>query len=811
MDYTAALVDPKRRDGIGEQETLVADLETASGVGPNSLGPNSTGPNSVGAALAGGRYRVLALLGEGGMGSVYRARDVELDETVALKMLRRDLVDKPGVIERFRREVKLARRVTHPNVARTYDIGEHEGEKFLTMELVEGEPLSALLARERRLPLGRVVDLASEICAGLAAAHDAGVIHRDLKPDNVLLSSDGRVVITDFGVARGSIEGTDPAATMGVSVGTPAYMAPEQVRGAQDIDARADIYALGVMLFEMLTGELPWNGASAFMVAMARLDAQAPDPRSLRPEIAPGVAETIRRCMAPTPDGRFASATEVAQALAGFAPTGGRPMSLVLSQPPPAVAPQAPAAKSVAVLPFRNGGPPEDEYIADGLTEDLIDTLSMARGLKVRPRAVVMRHKGRDVDPREVGRELDVQVVVEGSVRRVGDRARITARLLSVADGFQLWARRFDRTSADLLVVSDEAADAIAEALTVHAAGHKRKAPTDPVAIELYLQARAELRKLWREPVARAVELFREAAARAPEDGTVLAGYARACSRLWFFSNDATSEIGALARSVAERAVAVAPDNGEAWLALAGVRSSEGNAPEAIRLARVASSKAPGLADPHELLGQLLLEAGRLEQGVSELETALALDPGLRLPRVELARAYGLLGDFARAWQIIGSDTDDPAARISTVAICARLALWSKDPERALASVPDVADTGPDTPVTYAHAVVDAIRTGEIPTTYVDGLRRLMSEPGRALRFRTLLLQLSTEMLAFTMEIDDALTLLEQAVDAGLQDVSWFDYCPVLEPLRKHPRFAAARASVDARAARIRDAYDAPL
>ncbi|MSP62343.1 MAG: serine/threonine protein kinase, partial [Myxococcales bacterium] len=250
------------------------------------------------------------------MGSVYRVRDRELDEVVALKMLRRDVLELPGMLERFRREVKLARRVTHHNVARTYDIGMHEGEKFLTMELVEGQSLGAQFGEQGPMAAARLAALGCAICAGLEAAHAAGVVHRDLKPDNVMVARDGRVVITDFGIAC-ACDASAPARTLG-AIGTPAYMAPEQVESDEPIDARADLYALGVVLYELATGDLPWHGRSAFTLAAARLASPPPDPRAKRPDLPAGLAGVILRCMARKPEDRHSSAAEVASALAVF-------------------------------------------------------------------------------------------------------------------------------------------------------------------------------------------------------------------------------------------------------------------------------------------------------------------------------------------------------------------------------------------------------------------------------------------------------------------------------------------------------------
>ncbi|MCW5836663.1 MAG: protein kinase [Labilithrix sp.] len=269
--------------------------------------------------LLGGRYELLGMLGAGAMGTVYRARDRELDEVVALKMLKKELAS-ADMVERFRREVKLARRVTHKNVARTYDIGEDGGDRFLTMEFIEGEMLAALLARRGKLPVAEVVTLGLDVCAGLAAAHAAGVLHRDLKPENVIVAKDGRTVITDFGIARAYAQQELSRTAAGI-VGTPAYMAPEQVEGAADLDARADLYALGAMLYELLTGQMAWQGDTIVTVAAGRLLRPPPDARATAPEVPGPVAALVLKLMARRREDRVASAEDTA---APEAPRGRR-------------------------------------------------------------------------------------------------------------------------------------------------------------------------------------------------------------------------------------------------------------------------------------------------------------------------------------------------------------------------------------------------------------------------------------------------------------------------------------------------------
>ncbi|HEY8144263.1 MAG TPA: protein kinase [Kofleriaceae bacterium] len=780
----------------GELETLLS----ATSAAPVERGTATSPPT-----LVGGRYQILSLAGSGSMGSVYRARDTELDEDVALKFLRSDLVHAPEMLERFRREVRLARRVAHRHVARVYDIGEHGGDKFLTMAFIEGEPLRALLVRSRPLPVGRALAIARAVCEGLVAAHAVGVIHRDLKPDNVMLASDGGLAITDFGIARSaSVTDAAPTATLGTAIGTPAYMAPEQVEGASDIDERADLYAFGVMLFEMLTGELPFSGGSAIAIAAARLDRAPPDPRDLRASLDPALAALVLRCMARQPGDRFASASEVEAALARITASDTSPPSRAAAAPParaPALATAA-SDKTVAVLPFRNAGGDDEGYLADGLTEDLIDTLSTARGLRVRPRSSTLRFAASDLDARAVGRELDVQVIVDGSVRRRGEMLRITARLVSVAEGFQLWARRFDRPAGDALMVSDEVADAVAQALTVAPAGLNRKAPTDAAAIDLYLRGRAELRDLGAEAMERAVALLEEAEARAPGDPTLLSALARAHARSFFFRTDTSSIERALA--LAERANAAAPGHAEALLALGQVRFARGDYLAAAAHVREALGRAPYLAEAHELLGRIRLEVGPLDDGIAAMERALTLDPLLLTARLELARGLGLRGDFAAARQLVVTAPEgDRAARGPFVA---RLLGWSRDPASWLDLMPPssaVPGTGP-----LIESAVNMIMSGQIDPAVQDQFVAL-ARSDRPARFRVLMLQLAAEFSAYAGEPVAALDRVSEAIDSGLIDLMWLDRCPHLFGARRDPRFGDLRGRLDRMAAPIRATLDA--
>jgi eukaryotic-like serine/threonine-protein kinase len=786
---------PSRRAESVAQSGVASHPHThvlSSGFGPDT--PSSLQQNQI---LA-GRYELLSLLGSGGMGTVYRARDRELDEEVALKVLRRELVDAPGMLDRFRREVKLARRVTHRNVARAYDIGEHGEEKFLTMEYIDGEPLSLLVARQGRLTSARVIEIVRAVCDGLSTAHAAGVLHRDLKPDNIMISRDGRAVITDFGIARALADGG--GRTIGVAVGTPAYMAPEQVEGSAQIDERADVYALGVILYELFVGQQPWRGESVYAVAAARLAQPPPDPRAERPSLCEQLAVLIQRAMARQPSTRFASARALSDAL------GLLPVDNVQSKEPtpPPMAPPTMAVKTgregkaLAVLPFRSAGAEDDEYLADGLTEDLIDLLSMTPGLRVRPRGAVIHLKGKGGDVRELGRELGVQVVVEGSVRKAGDAVRINTRLISVHDGFQLWARRFDRKARDVLSVSDEVAQAIAEALTVEAQLLARAAPTDPAALDAYFRGRFEYHKYERSALERALELFEQARALAPDDPMILTGAALARARLWFFG---VAGAASQARECAERALALAPGRAEPHLALGAIRFQEGNCVDAAVEAKRALSLQANLPDAHDLLGKLLTEAGPGDRGIEHFDRAAALDPAFADTRASSARVHALLGRWELAHEMLTGilrERDSFGAFLSL----ARLLHWRRDAAgaRALLSDPRLALPRFEPALSVLRFVADPEHAAEPGELFYQ---RLVS-PHASWRSRALAGQTRTESALSRGLHDEAMSHLEETVASGLIDLVWVDGCPLLDPLRGTERFAAQRGLVEQRARSIR-------
>jgi serine/threonine-protein kinase len=580
-------------------------------------------------------------------------------------------------------------------------------------------------------------------------------------------------------------------------------MAPEQVEGLRDLTPAADLYALGVLVFELFTGELPWKGDSVFAVAVARLQQAPPDPRARRPELPEALSRFLAKAMARRAADRFQTAEEFERALLGLGlgelQTGPAP-SLRATALSPASLPE-PAGKAVAVLPFRNAGPAEDAYLVDGLVEDLIDQLSMTEGLRVRPRGAVMQLASSGRDPRELGRELGVQVVVEGTLRRGGDRLRVNARLISVADGFQLWARRLERPAAEVLALSDELAQAVTQALSVAPqAQPERSAPTDPRALDAYFRGRFEYHQYTPENLTRAVSFLEQARTLAPEDPMILAGYALACTRHWFFGIPGRGE---QAVEAAERAVSLAPHRAEPLVALASCRFFARQVPEAVSLLRRALQILPDQPDAHDLLGKILLEAGPTRRAVDHLERAALADPAFRANASNIPRAIALEGRFQEAFEYLDKLINDSTFPNSSPWVTfARLLLWTNDRERAALFLDHPGIVG----TLFSRQLLQFIL--EPTETFTRALPMLpaFTSPHATWRGRALFLQGAAECSMLIDQRETALGYIEQSLEEGLFDLLWMDGCPLLTPLRTEPRFLAIHAVVRDRAAQIRGA-----
>ena len=411
------------------------------------------------------RFRVLELLGTGGMGEVYLAEDARLNRQVAIKLLSDELARDSESLARFEREARTAARLNHPNVATVYDFWQSEGVSFIAMELLEGKTLRDTLLEQKSLPVVELLDIAIQIARGLAAAHQGNIVHRDLKPANVMILEDGRVKILDFGLAKAVQSETSEmdyetrASLTGVGqvLGTVNYMSPEQVRG-EPLDARSDLFSLGTVLCEMACGSVPFRRATAADTMSAILNDSPRSARGLETEIPAQLAPLIERLLAKEPRDRFQSSRDVLADLERLKKDAESAQRAASSKGP----------KSIAVLPFVNrSADPENEYFSDGLAEELINALTHLEGLHVASRTSAFRYKGQDADIRTIGRELDVDTVLEGSVRKSGKRLRITAQLIGAADGYHIWSERYDRDLEDIFEVQDEITATIVESLKI--------------------------------------------------------------------------------------------------------------------------------------------------------------------------------------------------------------------------------------------------------------------------------------------------------------------------------------------------------
>jgi non-specific serine/threonine protein kinase len=462
-------------------------------------------------------YRILEKLGEGGMGVVYRAHDTKLDRDVALKFLPANLIASPEELARFEQEAKTVSALNHPNIAGIYDVDEVEGQRYLVLEYIPGGTLKSRLkelkSEDKVFSISGVFDYGLQMAEALAHAHRHGIIHRDVKTENMMLTDEGRVKLADFGLAkpRGSVQLTKTGSTLG----TAAYMSPEQVRG-EEIDHRSDIFSLGVVLYELVTGRLPFQGEFEAALSYSILNENPRSVRSLRPDAPASLERIIDRCLEKERDRRYQGAEEIVsdlrKAQRELGPAIGthrtrRRLPLIVGMGIVAVAivtlayflffHKAPTSreKSIAVLPFVDMSPQGDqEYFCDGMTEELINRLSNIRDLRVPARTSAFMFKGKTEDIREIGSKLNVQTVLEGSVRKAGNELRITAQLINVADGYHLWSETFDRELEDVFAIQDEISSAIVNALQLKLTSQEKQRisehPIDNVrAYECYLKA----------------------------------------------------------------------------------------------------------------------------------------------------------------------------------------------------------------------------------------------------------------------------------------------------------------------------------
>ena len=634
-----------------------------------------------------GTYEIVGPLGAGGMGEVYRARDLRLRRHVAVKVLPPDVASSPDRRARFEREAHAVAALNHPNIVTLLTAEDNDGVPFLTMELVEGQTLSTLVT-PGGLPLSRLLDIAIPLTDALVAAHERGVIHRDLKPGNVMVTREGRVKVLDFGLAMMTASDVSPqeetiAATTesrDALAGTVPYMAPEQIR-EERVDARSDLFALGLVLYELATGQRPFPGDSRADVSSSILR-DAPEPLTrFRADLPSDLDRIVRRCLEKNPRERVQSALDVNNELRGLRKSLDRGES---EKPPSKKVP------SIAVLPFANrSSSADDEYFSDGLADEVLNVLSTIKGLRVTARTSSFHFKGKDTTIAEIGRALDVAMVLEGSVRKAGNRIRVSVQLVDVSNSSHLWSETYDRTLNDIFEVQDDIAQSVVKELRMAllgegedsvAGGQVKEAvakaakgrTTNAEAHRLYLQGRHFRDRMTREDTTKAIEYLKQALELDREFALAWLELGRAYGMEADWGWVSLAEGYGRARNAVERGLSLEPDLAEAhagmgriqvnyawdwraaddsyrralelnprsFLALSGagtLASILGNLEQAIEFYRRALELDPLSAGSHIGLGISLVKAGRMDEATKVLRMAVELSPQRAVTRSILA------------------------------------------------------------------------------------------------------------------------------------------------------------------------------
>jgi len=610
-------------------------------------------------------YSITRRLGSGGMGVVYEAEDSRLGRRVALKFLPADLAQDAMSLERFQREARAASALNHPNICTVYDIEQHQGQPFIAMELLEGRTLAQMMGRQPFEPAA-LLDLAIPIADALESAHAKGIVHRDIKPANIFVNPRGQVKILDFGLAK--IEGArsagggagapsqldtmgarDELTMPGTTVGTVSYMSPEQARG-QITDARTDLFSLGTVLYQMATGVLPFPGDTSALIYEAILNRDPPSATDVNAAAPPEMGRILEKALEKDRNLRYQSATDFKTDLIRLRRDldSGRKRAADPGDSRSGAGAR-PAEKSVAVLYFQNlSGVKEDEYLRDGITEDIITELSKIRGIKIFSRPTVLAYRDREVTPGQIGQQLNAAYVLAGSLRRAGSRLRINAQLVDTRTDFPLWSERYDREMKDVFEVQDEIARKIAEALRITLSPQEQQAlatkPTENLqAYDLYLRGKSYARRLTRQDLEFALQMFENAVAMDPAFALAHAAIAKVCAEYHYNFQREASWIGR-AMAASQRAVALQPDLPEVQIANAWVLYAGNQYDEAVLAAKQAIARKRDCDGAYYLLGRAMFSSGRYQDVANMAEEALEASGDDYNVYVPIMNSLGALG-----------------------------------------------------------------------------------------------------------------------------------------------------------------------
>jgi serine/threonine protein kinase/Flp pilus assembly protein TadD len=707
----------------------------------------------------GSRYAIAHEVGRGGMATVYLAQDIRHDRPVAVKVLHPHLAISLGP-ERFLREIQIAARLQHPHIVPLYDSGQAGDFLYYVMPFIDGESLRQRLQREHRLPVVEAVHLARSVASALDYAHRHQIVHRDIKPENVMLH-DGEAMVTDFGIAKAvSVAASDNLTQTGTAIGTPSYMSPEQAAGEADLDGRSDIYSLGAMLYEMVGGVTPFTGATMQAIMAKLFTEPVPSLQRYREDTPEWLETAVTKALAKRPADRYASAAQMSSALTP--PTA--------SSTPPGIPVGPSGAKSIAVLPFVNmSAEAENEYFTDGIAEDIINALTKINALRVASRTSSFAFKGKSEDISEIGRKLKVSTVLEGSVRKAGSRLRVTAQIVNVTDGSNLWSERYDRQLEDVFEIQDEIAGNIVRALRVVLSPEEKRAiekpaPTENVqAYEYYLRDRQFFHRWSRTGIEYARRMFERAIEIDPNYATAYAGIADCCSFLYMYWDGSRANLEG-AESASRKALEVDPE----------------------------------LAEAHASRGFALSLQRQYEPARKEFERAIALNPKLYEAYYFFARAClqeGKLDEaashFAQAAQVRPEDYQALLLMMAPLRKLGRADEASATLQKAMQTLYRHLELNPDDARALYLGAGALMQLGE-RTRALEWANRARA----ANESDSMVLYNVACVYALGSMIDESVECLDRAIQNGFGHREWLDNDSDLDSLRADPRFQTLRQNL---------------